>query len=215
VVSHTASGGGTFTGSPVTTDPGLGPLAANQPPGGGALTPTQAITTSSPAFNTGQTALTSDQRGVTRPEGPADDIGAYELLVPNAPPTLTKAFSPSTVEAGKRSTLTFTLTNPNAGITLTSISFTDTMPAGITVVTGGPSNNACGGTLTLTKNTITVSGASLSPSGQCTISTTVHADGAKAGTLLNTTSAPTSAQTGPGTAASAALTVAHKGNGKH
>ncbi len=66
-------GGGTITGSPITLDPGLGPLQPN-----GGSTPTHAIGATSPTFDQGSTTLASDQRGITRPQGSIDDIGAFE-----------------------------------------------------------------------------------------------------------------------------------------
>ena len=58
-------------------DPGLFSLAEN-----GGRTPTMELLTSSPALNTGNTPLTTDQRGVARPQLGQDDKGAYELLEP-------------------------------------------------------------------------------------------------------------------------------------
>lgn len=55
------------------TDPLLGPLADN---GGG--TWTHALLPGSPAIDAGYTNLTTDQRGVARSQGAADDIGAFE-----------------------------------------------------------------------------------------------------------------------------------------
>jgi CSLREA domain-containing protein len=62
-----------------TNDPQLQPLAND-----GGLTPTMAITKSSPAFNAADpsVALEYDQRGVYRPQAGAFDIGAYEVCVP-------------------------------------------------------------------------------------------------------------------------------------
>ncbi|HEY6334050.1 MAG TPA: HYR domain-containing protein [Blastocatellia bacterium] len=58
-------------------DPQLGPLQLNAP----GNTPTMAITTSSPAFQTADdsSSLPRDQRGVTRPQFTHSDIGAYEV----------------------------------------------------------------------------------------------------------------------------------------
>ena len=68
------------TGSRINTDPKLGPLAEN-----GGPTKTTALLTNSPAIDAGDTAASPpvDQRGVSRPVGPASDIGAFEygLLV--------------------------------------------------------------------------------------------------------------------------------------
>jgi hypothetical protein len=59
-----------FTGG---TDPKLGPLQNN-----GGATLTHALLLGSPAIDAGDTDLTADQRGITRPQGIADDIGAFE-----------------------------------------------------------------------------------------------------------------------------------------
>ena len=58
-----------------SSNPLLGPLAAN-----GGPTATHALLTGSPARDSGGTAgcPPADQRGISRPQGPACDIGAYE-----------------------------------------------------------------------------------------------------------------------------------------
>jgi hypothetical protein len=82
--------GFTGTGDHQTTDPKVAPLAAN-----GGLTTTHAIGKDSPAFDAalGSACLPKDQRGVTRPQFAACDIGAFELAAP-PPPT------PAPVPAG-------------------------------------------------------------------------------------------------------------------
>ncbi len=62
-------------GNIVGSDPALGPLDDN-----GGETFTHALLGGSPALDAGDTTLTTDQRGVTRPQFVADDIGAYESL---------------------------------------------------------------------------------------------------------------------------------------
>ncbi|MFY9822714.1 MAG: CSLREA domain-containing protein [Thermoanaerobaculia bacterium] len=59
------------------TNPLLGPLANN-----GGPTDTYALLAGSPAIDAGDNAncLPTDQRGVTRPQGPACDIGAFERV---------------------------------------------------------------------------------------------------------------------------------------
>jgi CSLREA domain-containing protein len=61
------------------TNPLLGPLANN-----GGPTDTHALLTGSPAIDAGNnsTCPATDQRGVTRPQGPFCDMGAYELIPP-------------------------------------------------------------------------------------------------------------------------------------
>ena len=58
----------------ISSDPLLGPLGEN-----GGLTLTAAIGQDSPAFNAGSGCLPEDQRGITRPQMGACDIGAFEV----------------------------------------------------------------------------------------------------------------------------------------
>jgi len=64
----------TGTGDLPNADPVLGPLANN-----GGPTKTHALLPGSPAIDAGAACPATDQRGVTRPQGGACDIGAYEL----------------------------------------------------------------------------------------------------------------------------------------
>ena len=88
VESSAIVGAGTITGTPITADPQLRPLADN-----GGPTATQALPESSPALDQGRSAgLNQDQRGAPRPAdataeanapgGDGADIGAYELRTP-------------------------------------------------------------------------------------------------------------------------------------
>jgi CSLREA domain-containing protein len=54
-------------------DPMMGPLQAN-----GGPTKTHALLSGSPALDTGNSSLGTDQRGATRPQGSGSDIGAFE-----------------------------------------------------------------------------------------------------------------------------------------
>jgi len=88
-----------------------------------------------------------------------DDVTFTGCGTPSSP-TINKSFSPNPVAVGAASTLTFTLTNPNATINLSGIAFADTLPSGLTVATG--SSTQCGGTLTTTApRTISFSGGPL------------------------------------------------------
>jgi uncharacterized repeat protein (TIGR01451 family)/CSLREA domain-containing protein len=73
----------TATTDLTTTDPLLGPLGNY-----GGATPTHALLEGSPAIDAGNCsggAVTNDQRGVSRPQRAACDIGAYEALPPPPP----------------------------------------------------------------------------------------------------------------------------------
>lgn len=76
-----------------TGDPELGPLQLNLP----GRTPTMALAASSPAVDSGDGAFAplDDQRGVLRPQGPAVDIGAFELEGDSAPPTASPTQAPA------------------------------------------------------------------------------------------------------------------------
>ncbi len=87
-------------------------------------------------------------------------------------PSFTKSFSPNPVAAGATSTLTFSLTNPNNAVPLSGITFTDTLPSGLTVTTA--SSSQCGGTVSTTApQTISFSGGALAANASCTITVTV------------------------------------------
>ena len=85
----TTCGWNSTNGSMSGTNPMLGPLANN-----GGPTQTMALLTGSPAingvtFNSPNSALTTDQRGVMRPQGALYDIGAYEYqAAPASVPTM-------------------------------------------------------------------------------------------------------------------------------
>jgi hypothetical protein len=93
-------------------DPLLGPLQDN-----GGPTWTHALLEFSPALDTGDTAVCAlppvnglDQRGVTRPQGPGCDIGAFEREVDIEPITGLAAFNNSPTLLGAATTLTATVT---------------------------------------------------------------------------------------------------------
>ena len=129
------------------------------------------------------------------------------------PPAISKAFSPDTVPVGGTSTLTFTISNPNMGTTLTGIGFTDPLPAGVVVALSpalvvGPTCFGAGVMALPESPVITLLPAMALPAPPvpaCTIS--VHVTGLTPGTKVNTTSAITSANGGTGNTAMATLTV--------
>jgi predicted outer membrane repeat protein len=83
----------------VNADPRLGPLASN-----GGPTQTLALLPASPAIDAlprvGAGCPATDQRGVSRPQGPNCDIGAFELsLSPTPSPTPAPTSTPPQVQA--------------------------------------------------------------------------------------------------------------------
>jgi uncharacterized repeat protein (TIGR01451 family) len=131
---------------------------------------------------------------------PGSDINLDNVLftgcVVPSPLGIVKSFSPSPVAVGGTSTLTFTITNPNAGLALSGIAFDDTLPAGVTVTSG--SSPQCGGTLTRTApSTLSFAGGTLAAGGSCTVTATVTVTAA--GPHDNVSGFVTSTQTGPNT----------------
>ena len=87
-------------------DAKLGTLADN-----GGPTQTVALLPGSPAIDAGNTTLATDQRGVTRPQGSAADIGAFELFQNNAPTDIALS-NASIAENQPAGTLVGTLSTP-------------------------------------------------------------------------------------------------------
>jgi uncharacterized repeat protein (TIGR01451 family) len=112
-------------------------------------------------------------------------------------PAIAKAFSPSPIAVNAISTLTFTLTNPNAA-PLTSAAFTDALPSGLQVAATPAAATTCGGTWapTAAATSLTFSGGTIPASGSCTVSvnvtaTTAGPHGNVSGTLSTTESGTT------------------------
>ncbi|RKR91414.1 uncharacterized protein DUF3494 [Micromonospora pisi] len=125
-----------------------------------------------------------------------------------APPTISKAFDDATIPLNGSTALSFTLTNPNAGTSLTGVNFTDALPAGLVVSTPNGLTGSCGGgTITATAGgtNISLTGATLPAGGTCTFS--VNVTGTTSGTKVNTSGPVDSNESGPGATASASVAV--------
>jgi uncharacterized repeat protein (TIGR01451 family) len=146
---------------------------------------------------------------VTATESGAGNTSTATLTV-TAPPTLTKAFGAATIPLNGTTTLTFTVTNPNATVALTGIQFGDTLPAGLKIPTPSGLTGSCGAGTILPGSisgfsTIGLSGGTLPAGGSCTFS--VNVVGIAAGTQNNTTGLITSTEGGTGGTASASIVV--------
>ena len=149
----------------------------NSPPGD---TPTIALLPGSPAIDAGDdtTALGTDQRGVTRPQGAASDIGAFER-VPQADLSLSKTVGSSTAKAGDTVTYTLTLTN-NGPDTANSITVTDNFPSALTFVSCSAPGGSCG---TGSATSVTYTSLAASSSATITITGTLNSGYAR-GTVI-------------------------------
>ena len=104
---------------------------------------------------------------------------AIATLTVNSParvlPTLAKAFSPATINAGGVSTLTITLKNANSTAAALTAPLTDNLPNGMTVAGAGATT--CGGVVTAAKGSskVTLTGGSIPAYGSCKVTVPVTA----------------------------------------
>jgi len=211
-VAGTASS--TCAGVGVAATAGTGTVTVN----GGTLAAGSACDVIVPvsAAATGTYTHTIPANAVVTREGASNPDPATALLTVVARPTITKAFNPVSIAAGATSTITFTLSNPNAATLLsgglTGASFTDTL-AGMTISAnqnaGGTCVGAAGNTFVTGQTSLSFSGLTIPAGtpGTCTVTVVVTA--AEGGIYPNQASGVRANQTQtPGTpSASVDLTV--------
>ncbi len=197
--------------------PGAG-LDPNGLQNNGGSTPTIALLFTSPAVDHVPVAsctdiagnqITTDQRGISRPQGPACDSGAFELV--ESGPAITKSFGATTILLNGTTTLTFTLSLPLGNETgLSNVGFVDVLPAGLVVSSPNGLSGSCG-TGVITANpgagAVSLSGAALSNSlPSCIFS--VNVTGTTLGPKYNSVTATSAQATGStGTAALVVLAI--------
>jgi large repetitive protein len=130
-----------------------------------------------------------------------------------SPPSITKAFSVTSIPVFTFSpvtaTLTFTITNPNTANSLSGLAFTDNLPSGLAIAdTTTP--NTCGGTLsgaTAGSTSISLSGGTINQNTTCTVA--VDVKGTSDGVQNNTSGDVTATDAGglTGNSATASITV--------
>ncbi len=171
-------------------------------PAGASFSVTFTVTPSA-AGSLANTATVDPNGNVT--ESNEDNNTGSDSVTVVAPPAIDKSFGAATFPLSTTTTLTFTITNSNTTVALTGVAFSDTLPAGLTVADS--TSAQCGGTLTTTAATgvISLTGATIAASGNCTFNVTVT--GATAGVKNNTTGNVTSTNGGTGNTASASTTV--------
>lgn len=178
--SMTVSGNATpqFTGSctaaSATETVGAGSVSysALSLPAGGVCTYSVNVT----ALNAG--GLTNTTGTLSSSLGSSGTASAVLNVVTPDAPAFSKAFASSAIVQGASTTLTFTIDNSTASIPATSLSFSDTFPAGMTVAATPNASTTCtGGTLTATANTSTLSysGGTVPALSTCTVSVDVTA----------------------------------------
>ncbi|HWE68237.1 MAG TPA: hypothetical protein VG298_16470, partial [Acidimicrobiales bacterium] len=199
--------GGTVT---ATAGSGFVSLTGGSIPAGGNCVFSVNVTSTTPANYTNTTGTVSSTNGGTGNTATAAlNVGGGPGGGAALPPVITKAFGTSPISVGDSTSLTFTITNPAGNsISLTGVSFTDSLPSGLVVANPANLTSTCPGTAFAFMSTVSLTGIALLPLGagtSCTVA--LNVTGTTAGTKNNVTSPVTSVEAGPGNSASATLVV--------
>jgi uncharacterized repeat protein (TIGR01451 family) len=173
--------------------------------GGGLGVPSGVCTVHVNVTGTTSGAYTNTSGAVSSTNGGTGNTASANLTV-TIPPAITKAFGASTIALNATTSLTFTVTNPNAGVAFTGVAFTDNFPAGLVVATPNNLSSTCGGTSTAVAGSsqASLTGGTLVVSGSCTVSLNVQ--GTTAGAKNNSVQV-SSVEGGTGNTSNASLTV--------
>jgi|GEM_PF-1063801 len=117
-----------------------------------------------------------------------------------APPGFSQVFSPDTIGPGSTSTLTYTIDNSGSASPATSLDFSNTLPASVTLASpANPSFTCAGGTLTAMDGgtTVTYTDGAVAPLDSCTVS--VDVTSSTIGTHMNVSGDLTSSLGNSGT----------------
>ncbi|MBI1234967.1 MAG: hypothetical protein GC208_10750, partial [Alphaproteobacteria bacterium] len=160
--------GGAEAGATVTLISSLdGTIASGTADGSGA-----AAVTPGSNVSLGNHIFTATQTDVAGNTGAASSGLAVEMLA-TLPPVFSKVFAPDSISVGGTATLTFTIDNAFNGVSATSLDFTDTFPAGMTVASTPNASTTCtGGTITgaAGSGSVSYSGGSVAGGAACTVS---------------------------------------------
>ena len=91
-------------------------------------------------------------------------LGAWPLAAAGILLATAKSFLPSTINSGQSARLTISVVDNDPMNPADLLAFSDTFPAGMTLVPGSQSNT-CGGSLVTTTNSISLSGGFVSAAG--------------------------------------------------
>jgi large repetitive protein len=138
---------------------------------------------------------------------PVASCGSAPTLI-IAPPAIVKSFAVPSIQLNTSTSLSFTISNPNASTDLTGVAVSDTLPAGLTIASPDGLSGTCGGGSIAADpvgNAISVSNATLAAGSSCTFS--INVTGIAAGLKNNVTGNVTSTNGGTGNTATASLLV--------
>jgi hypothetical protein len=148
---------------------------------------------------------TNTTGNITSTNGGTGNTATANLTVGSSP-VIAKSFGAASILVNGTTSLSFTIQNPNAALTLTGIAFTDSLPAGLVIASPPSLTNTCGGTATAVagSSSVSLSGGTLAAGASCTVS--VNVTGTTAGVKNNSVTV-SSANGGTGNTATASLTV--------
>ena len=123
------------------------------------------------------------------------------------PPGIGKSYSTNPLPLGGTTALNYTVTNPNSGLALLGIAFSDTLPAGVVVATPLVLTGNCGGTVSTSAgaSTVSLTDGTIAALSACTVGVNVMP--LAVGTLTSLSGNVTSTNGGTGNGASASLVV--------
>jgi hypothetical protein len=191
-------GGGTIT---ATAGSGAVSLTGATIAAGTSCTFSVSVIGANPGVSTNTTGAVSSTNGGTGNTATAN-------LTVATPPSITKAFGAASVGLAGSTSLTFTISNPNASIALAGAAFTDALPAGLVVATPNGLTGTCGtGTITAVagSTSVTLVGGTIATSGKCSFAVNVTA--VAAGNQVNTTGSISATNGGTGNTATASINV--------
>ncbi len=110
----------------------------------------------------------SSEQGIRNTNAPTATV----IIASNV--NLNKYFTPTTIATGDKSILTIEVLNSYSTVR-TNATFTDNLPAGVTVAAGPVTNNCTGGTFapTVGSTSVTLSGATLAATSKCEVTVPV------------------------------------------
>jgi mucin-19 len=172
---------------------------------GGSLAVTTSCTVIVNITGTTSGVYTNTTGSVSSTNGGTGNTATANLTVAS-PPTIAKAFGSASIPLNGSTSLTFTINNPNTGVALTGLAFTDSLPAGLVVATPNGLTNTCNGTPTATagSGSVSLSAGTEVGSGSCTVS--VNITGTTPGVKNNSVQV-TSTEGGAGNTSNASITV--------
>jgi uncharacterized repeat protein (TIGR01451 family) len=179
---------------------------------GGTIASSGSCTFSVNVTGTSAGSQTNTTSSVTSTEGGTGNTASASVTVV-APPSIAKAFNPTTIGLNGTTALTFTITNPAGNsVAEAGVAFSDTLPTGLVVATPNGLTNSCGGTASAAPGTtgINLTGGSVAVNSSCTV--VVNVTGTASGQYTNTSGAVSSTNGGTGNTATANLTVAQPPN---